>query len=295
MHFYADDTQIYITFQPEVAPSQVEALRSVTSGVEAIRQWMAANLLKLNNEKTEFLLISSKFKSNLQTLKELEIIIGDSSVKPQNSVRNLGVLFDQHMTLEQHVNQICRTAYMHIRNIWKIRKFITTDAAKSLVQGLIISHLDYCNSLLHNLPYKIIHKLQRVQNMSARLIVKAQWFDDMTPIRKELHWLPIARRCEYKLLVYVYMAVNGSVPTYLSDMLEVYKPTRALRSQSGKIYIRPSKIKQVTYGERYFGWSAAVLWNSIPQKVQRSPSVASFKKALKTHLFNLEYPAQYFQ
>ena len=141
------------------------------------------------------------------------------------------------MILEQHVNQVCRTAYMHVRNIWKIRQFITAGAAKSLVQGLIISRLDYCNSLLHNLPSKVIAKLQRVQNMSARVIVKAQRYDEITPIRRDLHWLPIVRRCEYKLLLFAYMSINGIAPKYLSDMLELYKPTRTLRSKSSGMYI----------------------------------------------------------
>jgi hypothetical protein len=289
MHFYADDTQIYVSFQPEHPQSQNQAHTNIVNGVKAIRQWMSDNMLKLNDDKMEFLMISSKFKSKLRVLHDFNITIGDSSIQPQQCVRNLGVYFDKHMTLEQHVNRVCRTAYMHMMNIGKIRNYITMDAAKSLMQGLVISRLDYCNSLLFNLPAKIINKLQRVQNASARIIVKAHRYDEMTPVRQALHWLPVNRRCQYKLLLYVYMVVNGFAPQYLSDMLTVYKPARTLRSQSGKIYIRPPKIKQVTYGERYFGWCAAELWNSIPQQLQRSVSTASFKKALKTYLYRLEY------
>jgi hypothetical protein len=288
VHFYADDTQIYITFRPQCRQSQQEALLKLMDCVKSIRIWMASNMLKLNDNKTEVLLVSSKFKPLVGTLHEFNISVGDATVEPQTSVHNLGVIFDRHMVFDKHINNICRTAYMHIRNIGRIRRYITQDTTRSLVQSIIMSRLDYCNSLLINIPATLTNKLQRVQNICARLITGAKRHEEITPVLCDLHWLPIVRRSQYKLLVYVYKAIHRTAPKYLTDMLDIYQPSRSLRSET-KMYIRPVTVKNVTYGERQFGWCAAMLWNNLPQHIKESLSISIYKKSLKTHFFLLEY------
>ena len=98
---------------------------------------------------------------------------------------------DANFTLSSHINDLCKKAFFFINSIDRIRKYLSLDPLKRLVNALVISHLDYCNSLLYGLPYYERAKPQRVQNTAARLIVGARRFDHMTPILKDLHWLPI--------------------------------------------------------------------------------------------------------
>ena len=104
------------------------------------------------------------------------------------------------MTLTKHISETCRSAYMHIRKIRCIRKFLTDKAVKALCQSVEISRLDYCNSVCVGLPIKSIHRLQLAHNAAARMVTKSFKFDHITPLLRDLHWLPILKRIQFKSL-----------------------------------------------------------------------------------------------
>ena len=186
--------------------------------------------------------------------------------------------------MEKHVNNLSRSCYYQIRNIGKIRKCLTTDACRTLVQANVTSRLDYANSLLYGLPDTLLCKLQRVQNAAARLITRTQRRDHITPVLVELHWLPVEQRLAYKILLYTFKATKGDAPSYIGDLLEVHQPTRNLRSNARSLLVVP-KTRTVTYGDRSFSSAAANLWNDIPESMKNANSIDIFKRQLKTRLF----------
>ena len=133
-------------------------------------------------------------------------------------------------------------------------------------------------------------KLQRVQNTAARLITRTRKSDHITPVLMELHWLPVEFRSQYKLLLYVFKALNNLAPVYLKELIKPYKPARSLRSESASLLQVPS-TRTKTYGERRFDKVAASLWNSLPVHLRVARSIAIFKKGLKTHLFRQAFQA----
>ena len=148
--------------------------------------------------------------------------------------RNLGVIFDSRLTNFSHINSICRSASLALRNIGRVRKHLNQANTEHLVRAFITSRLDYCNSLLCGLPAKEINKLQRLQNSAARLVTKCKLREHITPILKELHWLPVDHRIIFKVLI-TFKIICGCAPAYLKDLLEPYVPRRSLRSA----YTRP--------------------------------------------------------
>jgi len=218
----------------------------------------------------------------------ISVCVGDAVLTPKHHVRNLGVIFDQHLLLTDQINLVCRTCYNNIRNIGRIRRFISADATKALMQGLVLSRLDYCNAMYGGLASTLIMKLQRVQNMAARIITQTDKYDHITPVLIDLHWLPIARRIQFKILVYTYKSLNALAPEYLCDMVKVYKPRRSLRSATTGALVVP-RSKTIFYGNAQFNVLSATLWNSLPANVIQSQSLLSFRKELKTHLFTSEY------
>ena len=141
---------------------------------------------------------------------------------------------------------------------------------------------------MYGINKHLLNKLQKVQNTAARLITRTKKFDHVTPILKDLHWLPVEYRSQYKLLLFVYKALNNCAPNYLSDLFKIYSPSRSLRSQNSFLLDVP-KIRTVKYGSRRFDYAAASLWNSLPLCLKHSRSVSVFKIGLKTHLFGLAY------
>ena len=184
--FYADDTQLYIT----VKPSATElAIDSLSSCIKAVFDWNICNRLQTNRRKTEVLRLTSRLVKNPSL--GPQFMVAGIPVNITSKIRNLGVTMDAKFTLSSHINDLCKKAFFFINFIGRIRKYLPLDPPKRLVNAPVISHLDYCNSLLYGLPSNKRAKLQRVQSTAARLIVGARRFDHMTPILRDLYWLPI--------------------------------------------------------------------------------------------------------
>ena len=249
---------------------------------------MIMKKLKINDEKTEFLVISSPH-SKLST--EIKIAIGNSEITPTKSCKSLGVMLDNHMSMNSQIQNVCRSTLFHIRNINAIRQLIPQSAAAALVHSLVTSRLDYCNSLLYGLPACKLQRLQRVQNIAARVVTCTRCSPEnhITPILKTLHWLPIKIRIDFKILLITYKCVNSLAPEYLCNLVIKKKCPRPLRSEKLELLKVPT-TRLKTYGDRSFKYAAAVEWNKLPLDVRNSPSVTCFKTNLKTHLFK-----QYFK
>ena len=177
---------------------------------------------------------------------------------------------------------------MHVHNIGRIRRYLTEDATKTIVHALVTSRLDYCNALLYGLHASVTNKMQRLQNTCARMITKTKLRDHITPMLIKLHWLHVPRRIEYKILSHTYRAIYRQAPQYLCDMLPLYQPVRALRSQSTLTLTVP-RSRTRTYGNRCFPKAAALLWNRLPANIRDTNRIAAFQCGLKTFLLRQEY------
>ena len=285
-HVYADDMQIYISFPPG-GDAQSDALNCLHRCLEDTVKWAQSNLLKLNDQKTDVVVFGTKHK--LPVMKDIRITVGGSTLRPSSHVRNLGVIFDSTLTImTNHISTICRTAYMHLHNISRIRRYLTPEATKSLVHAFIMSRLDYGNALLAGLPLEHLKKLQRIQKIAARIISFTPRRDHITPILKQLHWLPIKRRIEFKILLHVFRCINGTAPRYLADMLKRQCSTGRTRSSQQHLLEVP-RTKLVSFGDRSFNVVGPRLWNALPIAIKRIDTVPLFVKALKTHIFKEEF------
>jgi len=189
--------------------------------------------------------------------------------------------------MEAHIQQVCHSSYFHLRNIGKVRPFLTTEAAATLVHSLVATRIDYANSLLYGLPDYSLAKLQKVLNTAARIVSCCNRFEPITPVLRELHWLKVRERIMYKLLVLTYKALNGKAPSYLQELVNVYVPARPLRSQNTVTLVIP-KARLKRYGDRAFMVAAPTIWNTIPASIRSSTSLDIFRSRTKTYLFGLQ-------
>ena len=162
---------------------------------------MTFNFLKLNNEKTEFMVITSPH--NKRWMPNVSLQIGDNIVHPSSSVRNLGIIFDNVLRMSPHIVSLSRNVTFHIRNITRIRRFLDNDTCHHIVRSLVLSRLDYGNVLLTGANSKYISKLQRLQNWCAKLIFCATKRDHASQYLQSLHWLPVRQRILYKMFLCV--------------------------------------------------------------------------------------------
>jgi hypothetical protein len=197
------------------------------------------------------------------------------------------VCLDVKLSLEHQISGVCRSAYWQLKMISKIRDSLTVDACRSLVHSLVTSRLDFQNALYVFLPEKSIKRLQRVQNYAARLIMKTRRQDHITPVLRELHWLPVRQRVSYKTLLLVYQCISETAPLYLSELIIPYVPPRNLRSQDQRLLTVPRT--RLKFTERAFAVAGPLLWNKLPADIRMSEDLQTFKSRLKTHLFTLSF------
>ncbi|WP_419615719.1 reverse transcriptase family protein [Thiolapillus sp.] len=281
---FADDTQL----QKSAPLSEIDNLtKELCACTDDIKAWMTENQLKLNDDKTEALLFSffSSSKPAAISLPD-SITLGCHNIPFSYSARNLGFILDSELSMKKHVIKICQTAHFELKRISSIRRFLTEDATKTLVTSYILSRLDYCNCLLMGAPNSVIQPLQKVQNFAARLILMAPRHHHSTPLLKKLHWLPISERIKYKVACMCFHAINGSGPTYLSELLHIYTPSRTLRSSSDSRMLKIQQYKRKTHGFRTFTYFGPYVWNSLPQDIRQCSTLTSFKANLKTFLFS---------
>ena len=212
-------------------------------------------------------------------------------IDPCLSARNLGIVLDSTLSMEKHLTSLARNATNSLRYIGRLRKYLDEDNTKKLVNAFVISKLDYCNSLFYGLPEKSTHCLQRLQNTAARIITKTKKYDHITPVLRELHWLPVKYRSHFKVLLLTYKCIHNMAPQYLSELLTVHNPSRTLRSSQDISLVPPklTNIKTKFYGNRAFSLAAPQLWNSLPSEVRSSRSCDIFKRKLKTYLFKAAF------
>ena len=281
-HIYADDVQLFLTFDPNLPGDSACALFKLECCVKELQTWMVANKLMMNPDKTEFFIASSA--AHYKHLEHLTFIFDDVEIKSSPFVKNLGAVFDSHMKMGNHVTQLSRSLNFQIRNLNRIRRFLDFNSCHNAVRSLILSKLDYCGALLNGISHKDITRLQRIQNRCARLIFKKPKRTHSSPLLKELHWLPVAQCIQFRTLVHTFKSLNNLSPHYISSLLHVRKPPAYSLRSSTVTCLHVPKTRTLT-GDRAFSSSAPRLWNNLPAMIRGATTTASFKKSLKCHLF----------
>ncbi|KAM9528506.1 uncharacterized protein ACWYII_041189 [Salvelinus alpinus] len=277
-HCYADDTQLIFSFPP----SDNQVANRISACLADISVWMTDHHLKLNLGKTELLFLPGK---DCQ-FHDLAITVDNSIVSSSQSAKNLGVILDNTLSFSTHIKAVTRSCRF-IYNIRRVRPCLTQEAAQVLIQALVISRLDYCNSLLAGLPACAIKPLQLIQNAAARLVFNLPKFSHVTPLLRSLHWLPVEARIRYKTMVLAYGAVRGTAPPYLQALIRPYTQTRALRSStSGLLASLPlRKYSSRSAQSKLFAALAPQWWNKLPHDARSAESITTFRRHLKPHLF----------
>ncbi|XP_052354209.1 uncharacterized protein LOC127916468 [Oncorhynchus keta] len=219
---------------------------------------MTDHHLKLNLGKTELLFLPGKDCP----FHDLAITVDNSIVSSSQSAKNLGVILDNTLSFSTNIKAVARSCRFMLYNIRRVRPCLTQEAA----QALVISRLDYCNSLLAGLPACAIKPPQLIQNAAARLVFNLPKFSHVTPLLRSLHWLPVEARIRYKTMVLAYGAVRGTAPQYLQALIRPYTQTRALRSStSGLLASLPlRKYSSRSAQSKLFAALAPQWWNKLP-------------------------------
>ena len=210
IHLYADDTQLYI----HLATRDIhQAKDKLVSCIHEIQTWCASMHLRLNPTKTELIWFHRNNHTAHPINNQCLQLDPNCMITPVNTVRDLGVLLDSSLNMKAHITSVTRSCFFHLRRIRQVKKCLNERCLRVLVQALVISRIDYCNSILAGLPAVTIHPLTTVLHAAARIVKNIHHRDHITPAMRNLHWLPIPARVTFKLcsLMYNMMSISSRI------------------------------------------------------------------------------------
>ena len=247
---------------------------------------MGSNRLKLNEDKTQVIWLGTRQQLDKNLPQTLTLRNG-TVLQFSTVVNNLGVLLDSQLTMADHTAAVTRSGFFQLRQLRSVRQSLTPAATKTLIHAFVSSRIDYCNQLFVGVSARLLDKLQSLQNAAARLVTGTRKFDRITPVLRELHWLPVRQRLKFKTAVLVFKCLRGLAPAYLADYCQ---PTTVT---AGRSRLRSANTHQLAiprtntgYGDRSFAVSGPSVWNSLPAALRMSDcGLTTFRTQLKTLLF----------
>ena len=287
-HLYADDQQLYLAFKPSNAGAKEQCIEQLQGCIGDILKWMSTNMLKLNNDKTEFIMFGTNHQLRKLDSVSTRIAIGNTNVLSVDHVHNLGFLMDNILKNQFQINKLTSSTFNQLMNIRRIHSKLVCDTTKNIIQALVMSRLDYCNSLLLGLANYQLNKIQQIQNMACRIICNLHKFDHVTSSMQDLHWLKIPYRIQFKIACIMFKCINSQALKYLTDLLPSKQKTQQLCSSTSDIY--PSIMLRSTLAyNASFPAAGPRLWNSLPKNIRHQTSLDLFRSNLKIHLFKICY------
>jgi hypothetical protein len=271
---FADDHQLIKQF---IIALKFTALGDdIRNCLNVIAEWMIEFFLCLNQTKTKIMVVAPP------AVKEKIIISGvileDSCIRFVESAKNLGIIIDSTLSFEEQIRKLVKSCFITIRQLSKVKVFLSQQQLQILVSSLIFTLLDYCNSLYYGLPAGTIKKLQHVQNCAARLVWKKKipFNSSIDHVFHSLHWLKIKFRIIYKIIWLVYCCLHNKAPEDVSALITYAQSDRTMK-------LRETRVNN-SYGERAFSHTGPKLWNLLPQEITQEHELLAFKQKLKSFL-----------
>ena len=241
---------------------------------------MTADKLKLNDDKTELIVIRTR--AQLDKISISELSIDHVKVSAVCNVRNLGTWFDNHLSMKTAINKTCQSGLYHLHNMGRMKRFLSFEDRKSIVQAIVMSRIDYCNSLLYGVAATNLSKLQRVLNAAVRLVCSLPRHEHVTSSFIRLHSAANFKfRINFKIAMLCFKCIHGHAPNYLKSMVTIKRTSD----------IQPPLEHQYPV-ERPFTMIEKNAWRSslfqcILQDLEQSPAIITltFKSLIKAHYF----------
>jgi hypothetical protein len=265
-------------------PSSLSAaVTTLEKCIAEVREWLLLNYLSLNATKTEVILLGRKRHIESTTFNGLNI--DGKTIMPSQYVRDLGVLFDSCLMFDRHITKVCRTAFCNLHLINRLSRSLDLTMRIAAINALVLSHIEFCATLLYGLPTKQITKLEHVMRAAFRCIRQLKKYTPISHLFKAHQWLTAQQRVSLHTASLTYKIINYGRPSYLAELLTPLPATsQRLRSVDLNLLMVP-RTKSLA-GDRAFSVGAIKLWNSIPHEIRMSRNADSFRVTYMKHLLD---------
>lgn len=267
---FADDTVLIIKCE-----NIESALAKVNHDLEKLYEWLNVNKLKLNIEKTKYMIISQKGNKCMNTV----VKIGIQTIDKVELIKYLGVIIDSGVSMENQIDNVIKKVASKINFLNRIKKKLTFETKKTIYNSIILPHFDFCSTLYINCKKEQVNAMQVLQNRAMRIILDCEFGTHTDYMLNELKWMSINQRLHYNVLVYVFKIKNKLTPEYLCKKLE-YNRDFHNRNTRNREELRLPNIK-TEFARKTIFYNGIKMFNQLPSEIRKQTQLNMFKKMVK--------------
>ena len=275
---YVDDSKVLLSFPLR----QIDAaIINLEQDLHRVASWCCENHLLINPGKTKYMMIGTRqLMSKLPT--DTSVSFLGKSLKPVDSAKDLGVTLDRHLNYDKHVSLLVSSCMNKLCQINRAKNSFDTKTLSEVISSLIISKMVYCSSVWSNTSASNVKKVQSIQNFACKIITKSRKYDHVTPLLRELNWLPVDKLLYFRDASLTYKCVNNLAPDYLCNKLIKRSSIHDRRTRTHDSLQIP--LFKTAAGQRSFTYRAVHIWNNLDKNLKDCSSLKIFKVALKKYL-----------
>ena len=238
-----------------------------------VYNWLVRNKLSLNVKKTELIILGSNQRLSQINDDDVNVNINDVKLNRVELCKHLGVLIDENLSWNNHVQHIVKNANSSLYMFKKAKPFIPSHSLKMLYNGILAPHFDYCDTVWGTCNETTNQKLQKLQNRAAKVITGGKWYDSSTEARNTLNWKTLRERYSFHLAITMFKVMNDEAPAYLVNRFNVKVSGYDLRGYKNLAIPKPKTESR----KRSISYAGATLWNSLPDALKKSCNISRFK------------------
>ena len=272
-HLYADDLQLY---KHSPALDLINSISDVNVVLPRIELWTRENDLSINPKKCEAIIIgSAKLRTKVENRYLPDLRICGTSIKTSENLRNLGVIFDKNMNWDKHIFELRRRCYATLKHLYLFKNFLSVKAKQLLTESLVLSKLDYCDTVYSGINIDLATQLQKIMNSCLRYIYNARKREHITPLLFKAGWLSLKYRLQFHGVCMLYKTLKTGTPNYLASQFNHIGDVHDYNTRGRDSLVIPYHNLQVT--SQSFKVNVIRTWNSLPEQIKESPLYPVFK------------------
>lgn len=276
---FVDDTKLYASF---CLCDHAQTADKMNQDLVRVRDWSFNNQLLLNPEKTKLMVFGSRQMRS--KLLEFRLSLLGKDILPASTVTDMGVGFDSELSFDDHIIKTVSTCMSRLGQINRVKHAFDKKTLIMVINTLVFSKLFYCSNVWCNTSEKNLRKLQCVQNFACRVVCDARKFDHVTPLLRELRWLPVKDKLYYRLAVMTFKCLTGCAPKYLASQFIKRGNVSKRNTRSSQLLNIP--LCRTATGQRSFYYRSVTLWNNLDNSLKLSSSLDIFKRHLRNSLLD---------
>jgi Reverse transcriptase (RNA-dependent DNA polymerase) len=266
---FADDTLITLS-----GDNTTDLMENLNRDLESLSRWLNFNKLKLNIDKSKFMVITNK-KINKNNI---ELQIGDQKIERVSRMKYLGVILDDNLKMGDHVDYVCKKMGQKYSFMCRVNKKLSTQSKILLYKSTIATHAEYCSTILYLATDEQLQRLQKIQNKIMRLILKVPKRTKILWMLDTLQWQPVKQRIEMNSMIFIFKILHNQLPEYLSSRIKYTRDTHNHNTRSRNNIVLPMMTKAGSQNSLFY--KGMQKYNELDQQIKNVNKETIFKNLL---------------